>query len=401
MCQFRAIRLQSPSSVSRSGRFARLAFVVLISVMMGGNDASGAIADTPGFKSSEEMIAMRDGTKLHTLIFTPEGRQGRLPILFLRTPYGIDGRGASLQSGLRELADDGYIFAFQDLRGKFKSEGSFVMTRPPRDRTQARSIDEGTDAYDSIDWLIKNVRGHNGRVGMLGVSYDGWLTVMALNEPHPALKAASPQASPADMFLGDDFHHNGAFRLSYGFEYAAMMEAGKDVKQFTFDQHDTFEWFLDLGPLSTANKRAIFTARSRRGTISSAIPATIRSGKSRPSTCSSTAPGCRRSTWRAGGIRRIFSARSRSMKRGKRRTQAVSTRSSSDPGTTAAGAGAPAIGSVPSSSISPRPGSFARRSRFRFSPTISRIGLLSWTNRWALSIAMKSPACPSRPGFPK
>ena len=201
------------------------------------------------------MIPMRDGVKLHTLIFSPEGIQGTLPILLLRTPYGIDGRESSLRSTFKELADDGYIFVFQDLRGKFKSEGAFVMTRPPRDRADPKSIDEGTDAYDSIDWLIKNVRGHNGRVGMHGVSYDGWLTVMALNEPHPALKAASPQASPADMFLGDDFHHNGAFRLSYGFEYAAMMEAGKDVQQFKFDQHDTFEWFLDLGPLSAANTR--------------------------------------------------------------------------------------------------------------------------------------------------
>ena len=117
---------------------------------------------------------------------------------------------------------------------------------------------------------------------MLGVSYDGWLTVMALNEPHPALKAASPQASPADMFLGDDFHHNGAFRLSYGFEYAAMMETGKDVQQFKFDQHDTFEWFLELGPLSNANAR-YFTARSRPGTTSRATPITIRSGTSRRS----------------------------------------------------------------------------------------------------------------------
>ena len=193
---------------------------------------------------------MRDGVKLHTLIFSPEGRQGTLPILFLRTPYGIDGRAASLQSSLKELADDGYIFVFQDIRGKFKSEGEFAMIRPPRDPADPKAIDEGTDAYDTIDWLIKNVRGHNGRVGMLGVSYDGWLTVMALLEPHPALKAASPQASPADMFLGDDFHHNGAFRLSYGFEYAALMETGKDVQLFKFDQHDTFEWFLALGPLS-------------------------------------------------------------------------------------------------------------------------------------------------------
>ena len=103
------------------------------------------------------------------------------------------------------------------------------MIRAPRDPADPKAIDEGTDAYDTIDWLIKNVRGHNGRVGMLGVSYDGWLTVMALLEPHPALKAASPQASPADMFLGDDFHHNGAFRLSYGFEYVAQMETDRGM----------------------------------------------------------------------------------------------------------------------------------------------------------------------------
>jgi uncharacterized protein len=234
---------------------AILVFAVTAVASFSTIESLGAYTDSPGFKSSEAMIPMRDGVKLHTLIYSPEGRQGALPILFMRTPYGIDGRAATLQSKLKELADDGYIFVFQDLRGKFKSDGDFVMTRPPRDRTEPSSIDEGTDAYDSIDWLIKNTRGHNSKVGMLGVSYDGWLTVMALNEPHRALKAASPQASPADMFLGDDFHHNGAFRLSYGFEYAAMMETGKDVQQFKFDQHDTFEWFLDLGPLSSANKR--------------------------------------------------------------------------------------------------------------------------------------------------
>ena len=231
------------------------AMAITSAVILCTMQARGAPADVPGFKSIEEMIPVRDGVKLHTLIFTPEGLQGKLPIMFLRTPYGVDGRGASLRASYRELVDDGYIFVFQDLRGKFKSEGDFVMTRPPRDPANPKSIDEGTDAYDSIEWLIKNVRGHNGRVGMHGVSYDGWTTVMALNEPHPALKAASPQASPADMFLGDDFHHNGAFRLSYGFEYAAMMEAGKDVQQFKFDQRDTFEWFLDLGPLSNANTR--------------------------------------------------------------------------------------------------------------------------------------------------
>ena len=90
---------------------------------------------------------------------------------------------------------------------------------------------------------------------MLGVSYDGWTTIMGAIEPHPALKAISPQASPADMWLGDDFHHNGAFRLSYGFEYAAMMESGKDVQQFAFDRYDTFDWYLTLGPLSNVNRK--------------------------------------------------------------------------------------------------------------------------------------------------
>jgi putative CocE/NonD family hydrolase len=239
----------------RSGLRARPLFAITAALWFWTIDGWGAHTEAPGFKSSEVMIPARDGVKLHTLIFSPEGRRGATPILFLRTPYGIDGRAETFQSSLKELADDRYIFVFQDIRGKFKSEGEFVMNRPPRDPADPKAIDEGTDAFDSIDWLIKNVPGHNGRVGMLGVSYDGWLTVMALHEPHSALKAASPQASPADMFLGDDFHHNGAFRLSYGFEYAAMMETDRDVKQFQFDKHDTFQWFLDLGPLSSANTR--------------------------------------------------------------------------------------------------------------------------------------------------
>jgi putative CocE/NonD family hydrolase len=217
---------------------------------------SPAAIDVPGFETTEEMIPMRDGVKLHTLILSPRERRIPLPVIFTRTPYGVERRAETIHTGpLRELAGDGYLFVLQDIRGKFKSEGDFVMNRPPRDRAKLNAIDEGTDAFDSIEWLTKNVRGHNGRVGMLGVSYDGWLTVMALNEPHPALRAAAPQASPADMFLGDDFHHNGAFRLSYGFEYAAMMETVKGVEVFKFDRHDTFEWYLSLRPLSSANAR--------------------------------------------------------------------------------------------------------------------------------------------------
>ncbi len=105
-----------------------------------------------------------------------------------------------------------------------------------------------TDAYDTIDWLIKNVPNNNGRVGIWGISYPGWLVTQALLEPHPALKAASEQASPDDMFVNDDFHHNGAFRLSYGFEYSALLETSKEKNtDFQFDQYDTYSWYLNLG----------------------------------------------------------------------------------------------------------------------------------------------------------
>jgi putative CocE/NonD family hydrolase len=204
------------------------------------------------WNKTEVMIPMRDGVKLHTLIFAPARTTSKLPFLIERSPYGFDnGRSErTLATRYKELADEGFIFVLQDIRGRYGSEGQFVMQRPLRDRSKPNSIDEGSDTYDSIDWLLKNVPGNNSRAGLLGISYGGWLTAMALIEPHPALKAASEQASPADMFLGDDFHHNGAFRLSYGFEYVARMETGKVQSHFDFDKYDTFDWYLSLGPLS-------------------------------------------------------------------------------------------------------------------------------------------------------
>ncbi len=209
------------------------------------------------FTKSDVMIPMRDGVKLHTEIYTPKVTKEPLPFFLTRTPYGLsdDDKGFSrLLSLYPDMFPDGYIFVFQDIRGRYASEGTFVMQRPPRDRSDTHSIDEGTDTYDTIDWLLKNIPNNNGRAGEAGISYGGWLTAMALLEPHPALKAVSEQASPADMFLGDDFHHNGAFRLSYGFEYADELETGKTNFQFQFDRYDTFEWYLRLGPLSNANK---------------------------------------------------------------------------------------------------------------------------------------------------
>ena len=210
------------------------------------------------FQKIEVMIPMRDGVRLHTEVYVPKGFDGRLPFLFTRTPYGLghDDKGLHLflSSSYKELVSEGFIFVFQDIRGRYGSEGQFVMLRAPRNKSDPKAIDEGTDTYDTIEWLLKNVPNHNGRVGVLGISYGGWLTVMAMLDPHPALKAVSEQASPADMYLGDDFHHNGAFRLSYGFEYVARMETSKINFSFDFDRYDTFEWYLNLGPLANANK---------------------------------------------------------------------------------------------------------------------------------------------------
>ncbi len=212
------------------------------------------------FDKTEVMIPTRDGIKLHTEIYSPKNPTEPLPILFERTPYGLNDDEKGFSRKLRryeEMIPDGYIFVFQDIRGRYGSEGKFVMQRPVRNPKDSKAIDEGTDTYDTIDWLVKNVPHNNGRVGLLGISYGGWLTVMGMLEPHPALKAVSEQASPADMFLGDDFHHNGAFRLSYGFEYSTMMETDKTNFSFQFDRFDTYDWYLRLGALSNANKRYI------------------------------------------------------------------------------------------------------------------------------------------------
>jgi uncharacterized protein len=240
-------------------RIRRVGVVSAALVALATLSALAALIQPPStadrFSVRDVMIPARDGVRLHAKIFSPKDAREPLPIIMMRTPYGVANAANNFKTYLKALADEGYIFVFEDIRGKFQSEGTFVMQRPARAPGDTKSLDEGTDTYDTIEWLLHNVPGHNGRVGMLGISYSGWTTIMGALEPHPALKAISPQASPADMWLGDDFHHNGAFRLSYGFEYAAMMETGKDVQQFSFDTFDTYDWYLSLGPLANVNKK--------------------------------------------------------------------------------------------------------------------------------------------------
>jgi hypothetical protein len=211
------------------------------------------------FDKRDVMIPMRDGVKLHTEIYTPKHQEGPLPFIFERTPYGLhdDKKGYTTKLyRYQGLVAEGFIFVFQDIRGRYGSEGQFVMFRDPRDKNDPQAIDEGTDTNDTVEWLLKNVADNNGKVGILGISYGGWLTTMALLDPDPAIKAASEQASPADQFLGDDFHHNGAFRLSYGFEYSTEMETGKENYSFKFDLFDTYDWYLNqLGPISNGNTK--------------------------------------------------------------------------------------------------------------------------------------------------
>ena len=204
------------------------------------------------------MIPMRDGVRLYTQVYAPATSTEKLPILLIRTPYGTGPLNPGrLASSLPELTADGYIIVSQDIRGRFKSEGTFVMLRQPRDPRDRKAIDESTDTYDTIEWLLKNIPNNNGRVGMAGTSYGAWLTVMGMLDPHPALQAAVPQASPADMWIGDDFHHNGAFRLSYSLEYSYMMESSKEISDVSaiIDRFDAYEWYLNLGPLSNANAK--------------------------------------------------------------------------------------------------------------------------------------------------
>ncbi len=206
----------------------------------------------PAFDRREAMIPMRDGVQLYVVIMSPRGATAPLPILLERTPYGAQGWNAGRRAPSRyaALAADGYIFVEEDIRGRNRSQGTFVMNRPNRAPGDTTAVDESTDTWDTVEWLIHNVANNNGRVGLFGISYPGWLAEEALIGPHPAVKAISPQAPMTDTWLGDDFFHQGAFRMSYGFEYGWGMEAPSvGAGPLPITGADAYTWYLSFPSL--------------------------------------------------------------------------------------------------------------------------------------------------------
>jgi hypothetical protein len=269
------------------------------------------------------MVPMRDGVHLHAVILRPaqidEGEM--LPFLIVRTPYGVDDYDSrSINRSKPELAVSGYIFVYEDIRGRYRSEGKFVMNRPIVAHKSKKDVDETTDTYDTVDWLLKNVPGNNGRVGVFGVSYDGFLAMMAGIDPHPAVKAISPQAPMTDVWLGDDFFHNGAFRQSYGLDYVQQMEAQK-TDATVESKEDTF----DFQPPKPSSPSRPTPGSGRRWQSRD----TSTGSKSQPSRSAAT------------GTRRTCGARRPSTPRSNPTTPGTKYSSCSAPGTTAAGSSPP------------------------------------------------------------
>jgi putative CocE/NonD family hydrolase len=213
----------------------------------------------PKYERTEVMIPVRDGVLLQTVILRPEHSEKTgpaLPFLMTRTPYGVDYYTAeAVEKAKPELAESGYIFVFQNIRGRYKSGGKFVMNRPVVAHLTKKDVDETTDTNDTVDWLLQHVKNNNGKVGVMGVSYPGFLAMMAGIEANPAVKAISPQAPMTDVWMGDDFFHNGAFRESYGFDYVQELEAQKtDVAADS--KEDQYTFFLKHTNFAGAAKSA-------------------------------------------------------------------------------------------------------------------------------------------------
>ena len=244
-----------------------LAIVILSSVSLSQAAAQSADNVRARYTKYEYMIPMRDGVKLFTSVYVPKDTSQRYPFLLTRTPYsvspyGIDNYRGSLGPS-EQFEKEGFIFVYQDARGRYMSEGEFQQVRPyvPNKRGP-KDIDESTDTYDTIEWLLKNVPNHNGRVGMVGISQPGFHVAASMIDSHPALKAASPQAPTADYYMGDDVYHNGAFMLAANFGFYSGFVPRKGEPQppkprvfFDPGTPDAYDFLLKVGPLIEANQK--------------------------------------------------------------------------------------------------------------------------------------------------
>ena len=247
-----------------------IAFVSLFFVAEAQHSISDSLFIRRHYNKVEYQIPMRDGIKLFTVVYIPKDKSKQYPILLNRTCYNAS-TYANYYTGSHPsgyLVEDMYILAFQDVRGRYMSEGTFDNMRPNvpgNDPKNKSAIDESSDTWDTIDWMIKNIKGNNGRVGMLGISYPGFYTAAALPDAHPALKASSPQAPIADFFF-DDFHHQGAFLESYtaAFGVFGYQTNGKTKENWFRDKmlrlhgqdiQDGYDFYLKLGPLKNITEK--------------------------------------------------------------------------------------------------------------------------------------------------
>ncbi len=244
--------------------FLRIPFFLCTAPVLAQVADSAAIEVKANYTKYEYRVAMRDGKKLFTSVYAPKDRSKRYPILLSRTPYsvrpyGVDQYRAALGPS-EHFRKAGYIFVYQDVRGRYKSEGVFEQVRPHN----PGGIDESSDTYDTVEWLVKNVPNNNGRVGVWGISYPGFYTSTAMIDAHPAVKAVSPQAPVGDWFIGDDFHHNGAFYLAHAFRWFwSNSRVGADAKpnveriNFDYPSPDGYNLFLSMGTLAEINERLL------------------------------------------------------------------------------------------------------------------------------------------------
>jgi len=232
--------------------FHRLSLAGLAALCLASSPAAAVSQQAPAFERRELAIPMRDGITLFAVALVPAPLPRPLPIILIRTPFSAARELPSAEppGSLRELAQDGYIFVVEDIRGRYGSGGTYVTSRAQDDPRSPPGINESTDAWDTIDWLVKHLPDNNGRVGVIGISYRGWLAGMAGVGAHPALKAISPQAPTTDTWLGDDFFHQGAFRQTQGVAYAAWIESGQGFTLPEADEYSFYRRFFSLDSLA-------------------------------------------------------------------------------------------------------------------------------------------------------